>query len=72
MKKLHFKDILNLFLEKNACLKLNNPDELFDAFKKLLNNDKLRNHMIDNAYNIVDENKGSSNIQYNYLKELIK
>lgn len=68
----NFKDILNLFLEKNACLKLNNPDELFDAFKKLLNNDKLRNHMIDNAYNIVDENKGSSNIQYNYLKDLIK
>ena len=68
----NFKDILNLFLEKNACLKLNNPDELFDAFKKLLNNDKLRTHMIDNAYNIVDENKGSSNIQYNYLKDLIK
>jgi 3-deoxy-D-manno-octulosonic-acid transferase len=68
----NFKDILNLFLERNACLQLDNPNELFDGFKKLLNNDELRNHMIDNAYKVVDENKGSSNKQYNHIKKLIK
>jgi len=67
----NFKDILNLFLEKNACLQLDGPEELFDAFKKLLNNDELRNHMIDNAYKVVEENKGSSSEQYNHIKELI-
>tara|TARA_B100001113_G_scaffold97541_1_gene78493 strand:+ start:9631 stop:10872 length:1242 start_codon:yes stop_codon:yes gene_type:complete len=67
----NFSDILALFIEQNACIQLNNPDELFDALKKLLNNDELRNHMIDNAYRVVNENKGSSSLQYNYIKELI-
>ena len=67
----NFDDVLNLFIEKNACIQLKNPEKLFDAFKKLLNNNELRTHMIDNAYDVINENKGSSNKQYTYIQNLV-
>ena len=67
----NFEDVLSLFLKKDACIQLKSPLQLYDAFKKLLNNDELRTHMIDNAFRVVSENKGSSNQQYKYIKHLI-
>ena len=67
----NFEDVLSLFLKKDACIQLKSPVQLYDAFKKLLNNDELRTHMIDNAIRVVSENKGSSNQQYKYIKHLI-
>ena len=67
----NFEDILNLFLKEDACIQLEKPSQLYDAYKKLLNNDELRAHMIDNALKVVSENKGSSNEQYRYIKHLI-
>ena len=67
----NFEDVLRLFLKKDACIQLKSPVQLHDAFKKLLNNDELRTHMIDNAIRVVSENKGSSNQQYKYIKHLI-
>ena len=67
----NFEDILNLFLKEDACIQLEKPSQLYDAYKKLLNNDELRAHMIDNALKVVSENKGSSNEQYKYIKHLI-
>ena len=67
----NFEDILNLFLRKDACIQLQTSSQLYDAYKKLLNNDELRAHIIDNAYKVVSENKGSSNEQYKYIKHLI-
>ena len=67
----NFEDVLSLFLKKDACIQLKSPVQLHDAFKKLLNNDELRTHMIDNAIRVVSENKGSSNQQYKYIKHLI-
>ncbi len=67
----NFEDVLSLFLKKDACIQLKSPLQLYDAFKKLLNNDELRTHMIDNAIRVVSENKGSSNQQYKYIKHLI-
>ena len=67
----NFEDVLSLFLKKDACIQLKSPEQLHDAFKKLLNNDELRTHMIDNAIRVVSENKGSSNQQYKYIKHLI-
>ena len=46
-------------------------DELTDAYKKLLKNNELRKHMIDNALKVVSENKGSSLIQYEQIKNII-
>ena len=67
----NFEDILNLFLRRDACLQIEKPDELTDAYKKLLKNNELRKHMIDNALKVVSENKGSSLIQYEHIKNLI-
>ena len=67
----NFEDILNLFLEREACLQLQNPNDLCEAYKKLLKNDELRSHIIDNALKVVSENKGSSNKQYKHIKNLI-
>ena len=67
----NFEDVLSLFLKKDACIQLKSPVQLHDVFKKLLNNDELRTHMIDNAFRVVSENKGSSNQQYKYIKHLI-
>lgn len=67
----NFEDILNLFLEREACLQLQHPNDLCEAYKKLLKNDELRSHIIDNALKVVSENKGSSNKQYKHIKNLI-
>ena len=67
----NFEDILNLFLEREACLQLQHPNDLYEAYKKLLKNDELRSHIIDNALKVVSENKGSSNKQYKHIKNLI-
>ena len=67
----NFEDILNLFLKEDACIQLEKPSQLYDAYKKLLNNDELRAHIIDNAFKVVSKNKGSSNEQYKYIKHLI-
>lgn len=67
----NFEDVLNLFLRRDACLQIEKPDELTDAYKKLLKNNELRKHMIDNAFKVVIENKGSSLIQYEQIKNII-
>jgi 3-deoxy-D-manno-octulosonic-acid transferase len=67
----NFKDVLDLFLARNACLQIENPNQLSDAYKKLLENNELRKHLIDNALNVIDENQGSSEEQYKQIKNLI-
>ena len=68
----NFKDILGLFKDKYACMEINNSDELFNAYKELLNNNELRVNMIDNASMVVSNNSGSSEKQYKYIIEIIK
>ncbi len=68
----NFKDILGLFKDQHACMEINNSDELFNAYKELLNNNELRVNMIDNAAMVVSNNSGSSEKQYKYIIEIIK
>ena len=68
----NFKDILGLFKDQHACMEINNSDELFNAYKELLNNNELRLNMIDNASMVVSNNSGSSKKQYKYIIEIIK
>ena len=68
----NFKDILGLFKDQHACMEINNSDELFKAYKELLNNNELRVNMIDNASKVVSNNSGSSEKQYKYIIEIIK
>lgn len=67
----NFEDVLNSFLRRDACLQIEKPHELTDAYKKLLKNNELRKHMIDNALKVVSENEGSSLKQCKYIKNLI-
>ena len=68
----NFEDILDLFISEHACIKLNNPDELSLAFKKLLDNDLLRKDMVDKALKVINENKGSTAKHYKYIQNILK
>ena len=67
----NFEDIINLFQSSHGCILLKDPSELSSAFKELLNNDELRANLIDNAYEVVLENQGSSDIQFKYINNEI-
>lgn len=68
----NFEDILDLFISEDACIKLNHPDELSLAFKKLLDNDSLRKDMVDKALKVINENKGSTKKQFEYIQNILK
>ncbi len=68
----NFEDIVQSFVSKEACIRLNHSDELTQAFKKLIDNDLLRQQMIDNALKVIIENKGSTEKQSNYIKNILK
>ena len=68
----NFEDILDLFISEDACIKLNNPNELSLAFRKLLDNDLLRKDMIDKALKVINQNKGSTKKQFEYIKNILK
>ena len=68
----NFEDILDLFISEDACIKLNHPDELSLAFKKLLDNDLLRKDMVDKALKVINENKGSTVKHYKYIQNILK
>ena len=67
----NFEDIIDLFKSRDGCMLLNDTSELSLAFKELLNNDELRTNLIDNAYEVVLENQGSSDIQFKYINNEI-
>ena len=67
----NFNEVLILFKQKDACIQLNDPNELSNAFKELLENNELRANMVDNAIKTIDENKGSSKKQFIYIDNLI-
>ena len=67
----NFEDVISLFLEEEACIQVENSDELYDSCKKLIFDEELRQNMVDNAYKVVENNRGSMEKQYNYLKEYL-
>lgn len=67
----NFEDILNLFKNENACVQIESKSELTNAYKELLNNNELRINMIDNATEVVANNRGSSDKQFKYINDLI-
>ena len=68
----NFEDVLDLFISEDACIKLNHPNELSLAFKELLDNDVLRKTMIDKALKVINENKGSTEKQFEYIQNILK
>ena len=67
----NFEGIIDLFIEKNACIVANSSKELTNAFASLLKNNELRQNMIHNALSVVEENKGASNKQLRLISELL-
>ena len=67
----NFEDVIALFLEEEACIQVENSDELYDSCKKRIFDEELRQNMVDNAYKVVENNRGSMEKQYNYLKEYL-
>ena len=68
----NFEDIVESFLSKKACIRLNHSDELTQAFKKLIDNDLFRQQMIDNAIKVITENQGSTEKQFKHIKNILK
>ena len=61
----------NLFKNENACVQIESKSELTNVYKELLNNNELRINMIDNATEVVANNRGSSDKQFKYINDLI-
>ena len=55
----------------SALKQIENSDELYDSCKKLIFDEELRLNMVDNAFKVVENNRGSMEKQYNYLKEYL-
>ena len=68
----NFEEIVNLFTEKNSCIKLGQEKDIFNAFQTLLNDSKLRDDMIIRALNICINNKGSTRKQYTKILNIIR
>ena len=68
----NFEDIVNLFTEKNSCIKLGHKKDILNAFQTLLNDSELRDGMISRALNICTDNKGSSGKQYTKILNTIR
>ena len=45
--------------------------ELYYKIKELLNDQELRNNMANNALKVIESNKGSSDIQFNHIYNLL-
>ena len=68
---MNFEDVLNLFKDADACVQIKSYFELPKAYKELMNNNELRINMIDNAVEVIEKNRGSSETQYKCISDLI-
>ena len=67
----NFEEIINLFETQHACIQLSHSNELYYKIKELLNDQELRNNMANNALKVVESNRGSSDIQFNHINNLL-
>lgn len=67
----NFKDITELFLEKEAALAVNDTESLGKALTRLLSDEDLCRRLGMRAKEIVDENRGAVDITMNELEKLI-
>ena len=67
----NFEEVINLFKTQDACIQLSNSNEFYDKIKELLNNQELRNNMANNALKVIESNSGSSDIQFEYINNLL-
>ena len=64
----NFEDIMEQYINNKACIQIKHASELYDALYKLISDDDFRENMVDNGIKLIENNKGSLEKQYNYIK----
>ena len=67
----NFEEVVNLFKTEDACIQLSNSNNLYFKMKELLNDKELRNNMANNALKVIESNRGSSDIQFEHINNLL-
>ena len=63
----NFEDIVQKFVNDDACIIVNSEDELFDAIVLLAQNSNIANQYASRAKKVVEKNKGSTEVQASYI-----
>ena len=63
----NFEDIVQKFVNDDACIIVNSEDELFSAIELLAQNSNIANQYASRAKKVVEKNKGSTEVQASYI-----
>ena len=63
----NFEEITANFINQDACLLVNNENELYEAMQSILEDENLRARLLKNAENVVSLNQGSTETQVSYI-----
>ena len=63
----NFEEITANFINQDACLLVNNENELYEAMQSILEDENLRARLLKNAENVVSLNQGSTQTQVSYI-----
>jgi len=63
----NFEEITANFINQDACLLVNNENELYEAMQSILEDENLRVRLLKNAENVVSLNQGSTETQVSYI-----
>ena len=63
----NFEEITANFINQDACLLVNNENELYEAMQSILEDENLRARLSKNADNVVSLNQGSTETQVSYI-----
>ncbi|MFH1854414.1 MAG: 3-deoxy-D-manno-octulosonic acid transferase [Candidatus Omnitrophota bacterium] len=67
----NFQDVVKSFVENQACIQVNNKEELYSAVRLLLEDPRERKKLGFNARDTVEKNSGSSQRTIDLIKSLI-
>ena len=63
----NFEDIVQRFVDDEACIRVQNEDELLDAIELFSEDSNIASQYASRAKKVVEANKGSTEIQASYI-----
>ena len=63
----NFEDIVQQFVDDQACMMVESEDELLAAMELLIKDAKIAKQYADRAQQVVESNKGSTEVQASYI-----
>ena len=63
----NFEDIVQEFLNNQACVRVSNQAQLLDAIEFFSRNEELADEYVQRAKDVVEKNKGSTEVQASYI-----